>query len=59
MVQAALQQGQAALSQAEVGSALQIFHNLDELRPVSKQAVWMRGRCLLHISTRHADSDSR
>ena len=34
-VQAALDQGMAALSQAEVGSALQVFHNLQELRQVS------------------------
>ena len=39
--QTALDQGMAALSQAEVGSALQVLHNLQELRPVRPLVSWV------------------
>lgn len=38
-LQAALAKGMQSLSQADVGSTLQVFFNLEELTPVSSTAV--------------------
>jgi hypothetical protein len=48
VLQVALLEGMESLNQAKVGSALQVFYNLEELPQVSRRdrAGWGHGGCM-------------